>query len=98
MTTRDIRAHLREIYGVEASPELVSRVTDAVVDELQESQARPLDHVFPVIFIDALMVKIGTGWSPTGQAVAGALRRVHPVPGVPARGQAGDLHHEPSRA
>jgi putative transposase len=43
MTTRDIRAHLREIYGVEVSPDLISRVTDAVVDELAEWQSRPLD-------------------------------------------------------
>src|SRR6266516_1346327 len=41
MTTRDIRAHLREIYGVEVSPDLISRVTDAVVDELAEWQSRP---------------------------------------------------------
>jgi putative transposase len=58
MTTRDIRAHLWEIYGVEVSPDLISRVTDAVVDELAEWQARPLDPVYPVVFIDALMVKI----------------------------------------
>jgi putative transposase len=43
MTTRDIRAHLREMYGVEVSPDLISRVTDAVVEELAEWQARPLD-------------------------------------------------------
>jgi putative transposase len=61
MTTRDIRAHLREIYGVEVSPDLISRVTDAVVDELTEWQARPLDAVYPVVFIDALMVKIRDG-------------------------------------
>src|SRR5262249_50647502 len=61
MTTRDIRAHLREIYGVEVSPDLISRVTDAVVDELAEWQSRPLDAVYPVIFIDALMVKIRDG-------------------------------------
>jgi len=61
MTTRDIRAHLREIYGVEVSPDLISRVTDAVVDELAEWQSRPLDQVYPVIFIDALMVKIRDG-------------------------------------
>ena len=58
MTTRDIRAHLREMYDVDVSPDLISRVTDAVVEELQEWQARPLDRVYPVIFIDALMVKI----------------------------------------
>ena len=58
MTTRDIRAHLREMYGVEVSPDLISRVTDAVVEELAEWQGRPLDRVYPVVFIDALMVKI----------------------------------------
>jgi transposase-like protein len=58
MTTRDIRAHLREMYDVEVSPDLISRVTDAVAGELAEWQSRPLDRVFPVVFIDALMVKI----------------------------------------
>jgi len=61
MTTRDIRAHLREMYDVEVSPDLISRVTDAVVDELAEWQSRPLDRVWPVVFIDALMVKIRDG-------------------------------------
>ena len=61
MTTRDIRAHLREIYGVEVSPDLISRVTDAVIEELTEWQGRPLDTVYPVIFIDALVVKIRDG-------------------------------------
>jgi Transposase, Mutator family len=58
MTTRDIRAHLREMYDVEVSPDLISRVTDAVVEELAEWQGRPLDRVYPVVFIDALMIKI----------------------------------------
>jgi putative transposase len=61
MTTRDIRAHLREIYQVDVSPDLISRVTDAVAGELAEWQARPLDAVWPVIFIDALMVEIRDG-------------------------------------
>jgi putative transposase len=61
MTTRDIRAHLREMYQVEVSADLISRVTDAVVEELAEWQSRPLDSVYPVIFIDALMVKIRDG-------------------------------------
>ena len=61
MTTRDIRAHLREMYDVEVSADLISRVTDAVAEELAEWQARPLDAVYPVIFIDALMVKIRDG-------------------------------------
>jgi transposase-like protein len=61
MTVRDIRAHLREMYDVDVSPDLISRVTDAVVDELADWQSRPLDRVYPVIFIDALMVKIRDG-------------------------------------
>jgi putative transposase len=61
LTTRDIRAHLREIYDVEVSPDLISRVTDAVLEELSEWQSRPLDRVYPVVFIDALMVKIRDG-------------------------------------
>jgi transposase-like protein len=61
LTTRDIRAHLREMYDVDVSADLISRVTDAVLEELQEWQARPLDRVYPVIFIDALMVKIRDG-------------------------------------
>jgi transposase-like protein len=61
MTTRDIRAHLREMYDVDVSPDLISRVTDGVLEELAEWQSRPLDQVYPVIFIDALMVKIRDG-------------------------------------
>jgi putative transposase len=61
LTTRDIRAHLREMYDLDVSPDLISRVTDAVLDELQEWQSRPLDRVYPVVFIDALMVKIRDG-------------------------------------
>ncbi len=61
MTTRDIRAHLREMYDVDVSPDLISRVTDGVLGELAEWQSRPLDRVYPVIFIDALMVKIRDG-------------------------------------
>jgi putative transposase len=61
MTTRDIRAHLRQMYGVDVSPDLISRVTDGVLEELAEWQSRPLDAVYPVIFIDALMVKIRDG-------------------------------------
>ena len=61
MTTRDIRAHLREMYDVEVSPDLISRVTDAVVEELAEWRSRPLDRVYPVVFIDALMVKVRDG-------------------------------------
>jgi putative transposase len=58
MSTRDIQAHLKEMYGVDVSPDLVSRVTDAVVDELTEWQARGLEQVYPVVYIDALVLKV----------------------------------------
>lgn len=58
MTTRDIQHHLHELYGVEVSPDLVSRVTDAVVEELREWQGRPLERLYPIIYIDAIIVKI----------------------------------------
>ena len=58
MTVREIQSHLAELYGTEVSPDLISRVTDAVLDEVQEWQNRPLDPVYPVVFFDALRVKI----------------------------------------
>jgi putative transposase len=58
MSVRDIQAHLGEIYGTEISPDLISRVTDAVVDEIQAWQARPLDAVWPIIYLDALVIKV----------------------------------------
>jgi transposase-like protein len=61
MSVRDIRSHLARIYGVEVSPDLISKVTDAVVDELVNWQNRPLDAVWPIIYIDALWVKIRSG-------------------------------------
>lgn len=58
MSVRDIQAHLAEIYGTEVSPDLISRVTDAVADEVQAWQARPLDPVWPIVFLDALVLKV----------------------------------------
>src|SRR5215475_1512936 len=58
LTVREIQAHLHELYSVEVSPDLISRVTDAVLDEVREWQNRPLDPLYPVIFFDALRVKI----------------------------------------
>ena len=58
MSVRDIRAHLAELYGVEVSPDLISRATEAVVDELRAWQQRPLESIYPVLYIDALVVKI----------------------------------------
>lgn len=56
MTVRDIQAHLQEIYGVEVSPELVSRVTDSILTEVREWRNRPLSPVYPVVYLDALRV------------------------------------------
>ena len=58
MSVREIQAHLVEIYGTEVSPDLISQVTDAVVDEIAAWQSRPLEPVWPVVFLDALVVKV----------------------------------------
>lgn len=58
MTTRDIEAHLAEVYGVNASRELISNVTDVVVEEIVAWQNRPLDEVYPIVYIDGLRLKI----------------------------------------
>src|ERR1700742_3603658 len=61
MSTRDISAHLQEIYGVEVGRDLISKVTDAVLEDATAWQNRPLDDVYPVVFLDALMLKIRDG-------------------------------------
>ncbi len=58
MSTREIVGHLRDLYGVEVSPDLISAVTDAVLDEIAAWQARPLEPVYPLVFLDALRVKV----------------------------------------
>jgi len=58
LTVREIQAFLHEMYAVEVSPDLISTVTDAIVDEVTTWQARPLDRVYAVVFFDALRVKI----------------------------------------
>jgi len=69
MSTRDIRAHLEEIYGVDVSPELISTVTDSVVDELKSWQHRPLEPVYLIVYIDAMFVKIRDKGVVTNKAV-----------------------------
>jgi putative transposase len=61
LSTRDIEAHLAEIYGVKVGRDLISRVTDAVMEDVREWQQRPLDDVYPVIFLDALVLKVREG-------------------------------------
>ena len=58
MSTRDIQAHVRELYGIDVSPDLVSAVTDSVIDEVTAWQARPLEPTYAIVFFDALRVKI----------------------------------------
>ncbi|MGZ6983041.1 MAG: IS256 family transposase [Ilumatobacteraceae bacterium] len=61
LTTGEIEAHFMDVYGAEVKRDLVSRITDAVMEEFAAWQARPLDRVYPVVFIDALFVKIRDG-------------------------------------
>ena len=63
MSTRDIEAHLRELYGVSVGRDLISRVTDAVMDDVRAWQTRPLEDVYPVVFLDCLVLKIRDGGS-----------------------------------
>lgn len=58
MTTRDIQAQLQELYGVEVSPTLISNVTEAVIDEVRQWQARPLQSLYPIVYVDCLVVKV----------------------------------------
>ena len=73
MPTREIQAHLEEIYGIEASPELVSRVTDAVTEEATAWQSRPLEPLYPVLYLDALQLKVRDQGSVRNKAVYLAL-------------------------
>ena len=61
LTTGEVQAHLVETYGTDVSRETISKITDRVLDDLADWQNRPLDRVFPVIFIDAIVVKIRDG-------------------------------------
>ncbi len=58
MSVREIQGFLLEMYGIEVSPDFISTVTDAVIDEVREWQQRPLEPMYPVVFFDALRVKI----------------------------------------
>lgn len=73
MTTRDIQGHLMDIYGVEVSPDLISDVTNSVIDDVREWQNRPLDNVYPVVFLDALVVKGRTDGKVTNKSVYTAI-------------------------
>ena len=73
MTTREIQGHLQQMYGVEVSPALISNVTDAVIDEVRAWQCRPLDAVYPIVYLDALMVKMRDNGQVANRAVYVAI-------------------------
>lgn len=69
MTTREIQGHLEELYGTEVSPALISAVTDAVIDDVKQWQNRPLDPVYPIVYLDAIHLKLRTSGHVQNQAV-----------------------------
>ena len=73
LSMRDIEAHLEEIYGVKVGRELISKVTDAVMDDVRESAKRPLEDVYPIVFLDCMVIKIREGGSVQRRALYLAL-------------------------
>jgi putative transposase len=69
MTAREIQEHVKEIYGTEVSPALISTVTEAVLEEVRDWQSRPLDQVYPIVYRDALRVKV----TESGQVIKKAV-------------------------
>src|SRR5499433_4315529 len=63
MTTREIQGHLEEIYGIEVSPALISNVTEAVIEEVKQWQNRPLEELYPIVYLDALNKTDSHYWS-----------------------------------
>ncbi len=75
LSTRDISAHLEEIYGVSVSRDLISKVTDAVMDDVREWAKRPLEDVYPIVFLDCMVLKIRDGGSVQRKALVPRARR-----------------------
>ncbi|MCC6145230.1 MAG: IS256 family transposase [Candidatus Hydrogenedentes bacterium] len=73
MTTREIQGHLQEIYEVEVSPSLISAVTDSVLEDVRAWQSRPLEPVWPIVYLDAIHLKLRSSGSIQNQAVYVAL-------------------------
>src|SRR5438874_2322537 len=69
MSTREIQGHLEEIYNVEVSPTLISNVTEAVLEEVKAWQSRPLEELYPIVYLDALRVKIRDSGHIQNQAI-----------------------------
>jgi putative transposase len=75
MTVRELQGHLADLYGLDVSPGLISAVTDAILDEIAEWQDRPLEAVYPLVFFDALRVKVRDEGTVRNKAVYLALVR-----------------------
>lgn len=73
MSTREIQGHLHELYGLDVSPDLISTVTDSVLDEIAEWQNRPLEQLYPLVFFDAIRVKVRDEGAVKNKAVYVAL-------------------------
>ncbi len=73
LSTRDIEAHLQEIYGVKVGRDLISRVTDAVMDDVRDWAKRPLEDIYPIVFLDCMVIKIREGGSVQRRALYLAL-------------------------
>src|SRR2546427_1221884 len=80
MSTREIQGHLEEIYGIEVSPTLISNVTEAIVEEVKTWQSRPLEEVYPIVYLDAMLVKMRDNGHVQNQAI-------YVVLGVDVQGQ-----------
>jgi putative transposase len=80
MSTREIQGHLEEIDGIEVSPTLISNVTEAILEEVKAWQSRPLEELYPIVYLDAMMVKIRDSGHVQNQAI-------HVVLGVDLAGQ-----------
>ncbi len=73
MTTREIQGHIKELYGSDVSPSLISSVTDSVMEDVKAWQSRPLDAVYPIVYLDAIHLKMRTEGQVQNQAVYLAL-------------------------
>ena len=73
MTVREIQGHLEEMYGTEVSPTLISSVTDAVIEEVKAWQSRPLDALYPIVYLDCIHVKVRDAGTVRAKAVYLAL-------------------------
>jgi putative transposase len=73
LSTRDISAHLQEIYGVKVSRDLISRVTDGVMDDVRDWAKRPLEDIYPIVFLDCMVLKIREGGTVQRRALYLAL-------------------------